>query len=63
MSTAKLFRSVTIGTTVFLVVFYSLGSRPAEPSDWVWFGVTGVVFAALFAAGLLLVPRAERRGR
>ncbi|MEU2039798.1 hypothetical protein [Nocardia niwae] len=61
MSPAKLFRSVTIGTTVFLAVFYLLGSRPAEPSAWVWFGVTGVVFALLFTAGLLLVSRVDRR--
>ncbi|MEU6830348.1 hypothetical protein ABZ894_17010 [Nocardia beijingensis] len=63
MSPAKLFRSVFVATTVFLAVLFLLGSRPAEPSAWVWFAITGVVFALLFAAGLLLVARVEQRRR
>ncbi|MET9027305.1 hypothetical protein ABZW96_17065 [Nocardia sp. NPDC004168] len=63
MSPAKLFRSVIVATTVFLAVFFLLGSRPAEPSAWVWFGITGVVFALLFAAGLRLVTRVDERRR
>ncbi|MFE7746476.1 hypothetical protein [Nocardia sp. NPDC057455] len=63
MSPARLFRSVIVGTIVFLAVFFLLGSRPAEPSAWVWFGITGVVFALLFAAGLLLVARVDPRRR
>ncbi|MGQ4619964.1 hypothetical protein [Nocardia sp. R7R-8] len=61
MSPVRLFRTVIVATTVFLAVFFLLGSRPAEPSAWVWFGITGVVFALLFAVGLLLVTRAGRR--
>jgi hypothetical protein len=63
MSPARLFRSVSVGTTVFLAVFFLLGSRPEEPSAWVWFGITGVVFALLYAAGLLLVSRLHPRRR
>ncbi|WP_280241022.1 hypothetical protein [Nocardia abscessus] len=62
MTPANLFRSVTIGTTVFLAVFF-LGSRPAEPAAWVWFAITGVVFALLFAVGLRLVCRVDERRR
>lgn len=63
MNPVKLFRSVSVATTVFLAVFYLLGSRPAEPSAWVWFAITGVVFALIFAAGLVLVTRVDRRRR
>lgn len=62
MSPANLLRSVTIGTTVFLAVFF-LGSRPAEPAAWVWFAITGVVFAGLVAVGLRLVCRVDERRR
>ncbi|MGY1948902.1 hypothetical protein [Nocardia asiatica] len=63
MSPARLFRSVTIGTTVFLSVYFLLGSRPAEPAAWLWFVISGVVFALLFTAGLLLVSRVDERRR
>ncbi|WP_039796378.1 hypothetical protein [Nocardia araoensis] len=63
MSPARLFRTVIVATTVFLAVFFLLGSRPAEPSAWVWFGITGVVFALLFAVGLRLVTRVDQRRR
>ncbi|MBF6189582.1 hypothetical protein U3653_04295 [Nocardia sp. CDC186] len=63
MSPVKLFRTVIVATTVFLAVFFLLGAKPAEPSAWVWFAITGVVFALLFAVGLRLVTRLDQRRR
>ncbi|KAA8887312.1 hypothetical protein F3087_20715 [Nocardia colli] len=61
MTRTRLATSVLICTIAYLATTVLLGNRPESEADWVRFAASGVLFAMLFAAGLLLLLRLARR--